>query len=136
MLVAGVVWALAACAPVGPPQIGPAQPAGPTLAFVVVSRADETHVVGYEFDADTMSGAGEGEVECGSALMHFGEILGEYTVLVDGEEAASGRVPNGVAPGSFLVFRVDIDADGSATVFGPNVARALPDEPPVPGPCS
>lgn len=130
VLAVGGSFALTACFPVGPPQVAPAQPIGPTLAFVVSSQTNERLVIGYEFQDGATGGGGEGEVACENTVMRFGEVSGSYSILVGGEEVASGQVPRGVAAGMFMVFRIDIGADGSSTVVGPNLARQVPDDPP------
>ena len=110
----------------------PAEPAGPILVVAVTNRSDENRFVEYEHQAETAAGGGGGEVSCGSTVMEFGQVSGSYRLMVDDQEVASGQVPRGVGPDAYVVFQIEIAADGSVSVAGPDLlARPPPFRPGV-----
>ncbi len=117
-----------ACFPVSGPAVGPAQIRGPSVALVVTNRTNENRVIGYEFEAESTAGGGEGEVPCGRTVILFGELVGSYVILADGQPVAEGQVPAAARAGTFLVFRIEIDEEGSASAMGPDVRAQPPDE--------
>lgn len=115
---------VAGCLPVSPPP-GTSQ-TGPTVTFVVTNNSGSPVVVGFEFEAAGTSGAGEADVVCGGSVIQFGEMVGTYSVSVAGDEVASGEVSRAARPGSYLVFRLIVAEDGSATALGPDVTARVP----------
>lgn len=117
-----VVAVVAGCAPMVMPVAEPAPPGaaiGPQLVVAVENRSDRDVAVGYEFQAPSSSGGGEGLVApCQVQEMLFGEVAGTYEVFVDREAAFDGVVPSGVPAEGFLVVRVIVEPDGGVTLEG------------------
>jgi hypothetical protein len=126
---------LAACAPVVV-QLpdGPLQ--GPQLAIQVANASDREVAVGYEFEAGTTGGGGEGTVaSCEQVSMPFGPVSGQYRVLIDGAPVHEAAAPAGVRADAWFVVRVTIGPDGEAEVIGAGVTPLMPDPDPRPIAC-
>ena len=128
---AAILGLVSGCFALSGPEIAPAPPLqGPTLVMVVTNRSSEHRSVEFEYEAPGTSGAGGGDVPCGTIVMDIGAVTGTYRLVVEGAEVASGRVPGGADPSSFLVFEIVIEEDGTADVAGPVVAQRAPQAPP------
>jgi hypothetical protein len=108
--------------------VDPEQPTGPTLVVDITNRSDAERTLGYEFNAGNTSGGGEGTLlACERTVMPFGAIGGRYTVVVDGQPVTEGTLPPNLPADRFVVVRVTIAADGTATAAEPIlVAREPP----------
>ena len=115
---------LAACMPqvVTEPEL---PQGGPTLVLDVTNRTGESRHVEVAYEAERESGVRGGEFPCGRSQVEFGAVSGSYAIRVDGKEVASGRVPDGLAPAAHVVFRIQIDDDGT-DVIGPNIMARVP----------
>lgn len=134
---------LAACAPVVQPVPGEAQPAppmpgvapppgvplAPDLAVDVVNRSPNDVEVEYEFEGDDMAGAGGGgALACQRSVLPFGDVQGDFAILVDGVEVGTGTVPPALPAEASLVVTVEIDPAGEARM-GPIRVTANAPEP-------
>ena len=100
---------------------------GPTLVLDVTNASSDDVSVGYRFDGEATSGAGEGlSGACERLVQPYGEVLGTYSIEIDGTSALDAMVPPNAA-GAFLLIRVTIAADGSPTVAAPLLLRQMPD---------
>jgi hypothetical protein len=127
--------ALTACMPAGV-TVDPGQPIGPTLVIDITNRSDAERTIGYEFDMGSMSGGGEGTLlACERSVMPFGEIGSNFTILVDSEPVIEETLPPGIPPDRFVVVKVTVAEDGTATAAAPVLAARMPpvQSAPIPG---
>jgi hypothetical protein len=114
------------------------RPIGPTIVLDVANASGEEHQVGYEFTADGGAGEGSGAAgPCERLAQPYGEVTGAYAIHVDGESIFEAHVSQDAPSDRFLVVRIAIAPDGTATVIVPGLLAEAPDpEPrPIPG-CS
>jgi hypothetical protein len=125
--VVGGPVSLLLCACVSGVTVDRATATGPTLVLDVTNASSDQRSVGYEFDGDGTSGAGEGLLSaCERQVQPYGEVLGSYSIEIDGTSVLDGTVPPNAA-GAYLVVRVQISADGSRTAAAPLVLRDMPE---------
>lgn len=118
--------ALTACVPTAV-TVEPGQPVGPTLVIDVTNGSDAERSIGYEFEMGSMSGGGEGMLlACERTVLPFGEIGSSFSVLVDGHSVMEETLPPGIPADRFVVVRVTIAADGTATAVAPVLAARMP----------
>lgn len=132
LMAAAVIIASVAsgCAPVVMPVGEPAPPGGaigPQLVVAVANRSDRDVAVGYEFEAPSSGGGGEGLVaRCELQEVMFGEVAGRYQVIVDREAAFDGVVPPGGPADGFLVVRLIVEPDGAVRLDGQPAWTRIP----------
>jgi hypothetical protein len=126
---AAALVVLAGCFPTTV-TVDPGQPIGPTLVLDVANASADQRTIAYEFEMGNSSGGGEGTLlACERSTMTFGEIGGRYTVEVDGEPVVDATMPPNVPLDRFVVVRIMIAADGTASAAAPVLsARAPPIE--------
>ena len=117
-----------------PPQ-PPPPVIGPTLVLEVANRSSRVVTIGYDFESDRAAGSGEGSAgACEWSAMPYGEVGGDYRLLVDGVPVHEGNVPRGLPAGAFYVLGIRIGPDGELervvpprwTLVAPNpMARPL-----------
>jgi hypothetical protein len=107
--------------------VEPGQPVGPTLIIDATNRSDAERSIGYEFEAGGTSGGGEGTLlACERSVLPFGEIASSFSVMVDGHPVMEETLPPGIPPDRFVVVRVTIAEDGTATAAEPVLAARMP----------
>jgi hypothetical protein len=105
----------------------PEGPVGPTFVVDVTNASNEEQTVSYEYEAGNSSGGGEGSViGCERTLIPFGPIGGSYTVLVNGKPAGEATLPANLPDDRFVLVRVTIAADGTATTAAPAFLAQMP----------
>ena len=97
----------------------------------VVNRSDREVTIGYEFEAPSSAGGGEGLMPpCERMMSVFGSVAGRFEILVDGEVVLAEEMPPGMPHDGFVVIRVTIEPDGEVEVAAqPAWMRRPPDLP-------
>lgn len=114
---------LGGCAPVvmpAAPAEGQAPDFGPSLVVDLVNASEDEIVVSYEFQSVNAGGGGEGSIPaCERMVMEFGDVAGTYDVTVAGTTVIDAQVPPGMPANGYLLARVQVDRDGTASADGP-----------------